>query len=199
MYLSQVYVHDVSEEWNEGIERWWRSIRRRILSKIERGEKFLVTNKFCRRHIHHIEFLRLLISDVDRVCPNHRWMMWWNSMEMTINFPSFNTENISNWEKSSIVRWRSSQILPKHEMSAVPEWEGKFVFAPTHKNKRLSSSFSCTSNRANWHVLQQNWLTCYDFLLIQDQFLLVTRPADCVWVEQTLKRVKKSWNLFLTV
>lgn len=84
-YVFKPSVCRCEARWSEGMERWWRMERRRILSRschtAEEWEgKTLLTNKFCRRHIHHIELIVRCC-----VCPSW-WLMWWNSMEMTINF-----------------------------------------------------------------------------------------------------------------
>lgn len=166
MYLSQVDGYERGVKC-EGIDRWWRmewaENEKMKNSHAAEGRKNLLTNKFCRRHIHHVIFVEYIeLSSLRLTECDHPigWLMCWNSMEMTINFPSFSSHS------SEAREIFPSKLLAKH----VRSHEMLKINASTQEQKvetesgplqdyRLPPSRrrTCTpKNHANWHVLQQN-------------------------------------------
>lgn len=168
------------------------------------GRKNLLTNKFCRRHIHnviffseYIELSSLRLTECDHPIG---WLMCWNSMEMTINFPSFSSHSSEAREifPSKII----AKLVRSREMlkisASTQEQKIKrsldqckmivFLFlaaADPHLKTTLIGMY------CNKIVIDMLWL------FINWGSILMLRLSSCVQDQQPLEEKWNDENLFL--
>lgn len=186
------------DEWNGPKERRWRILMRR------RGEKKFInkqilppTHSSCYFFSEYIELSSLRLTECDHPIG---WLMCWNSMEMTINFPSFSSHS------SEAREIFPSKLLAKH----VRSHEMLKINASTQEQKIKRSLDHCKMivflllAAAHAH-LKTTLIGMYCNKIVIDMLwlfinwgsILMLRLSSCVQAQQPLEEKWNDENLFL--